>query len=93
MTSKKTIPVETLKDMVNDFLFNSPDDQKDARETLIMFFENVCKKTNNQTIHKYLNEINMLYSKEGTSVGILENAQPENQFNGTDHTRVQFQKE
>ena len=88
--SRKTIDIQTIKEMVNDFLLNSPDDDKPSRETMIMFFENVCKKTMNEPDFYYLSKEAMRKSESGTSFGIAFTPDGKYNFNNTDHTRVQF---
>lgn len=73
-----TVKVSEVKDLINDMLLNSMDDNKQGREALGTALEKLLMDTGNYEGFKYLNCLDMLRSTNGTSIGI--NLTQDNQF-------------
>lgn len=86
------IAVSEIKTRINNYLLNSPDSEKDSRETMIQFLETLLRDTNNYQGWDFLSKIDMQNSIDGLSIGI--NLMCANdiikQFENTDHTRVRY---
>ena len=89
---RKTIEVAVIQSRINSFLLNSPDSDKDSRETMIQFLETILLETGNYKGFSFLNSIDMSKSESGISVGInlIQSTNFELQFAFTDHTRVKY---
>lgn len=89
---RKTIEVDTIKAMVNDFLLNSEDLKKDARDTLATYLEVILMDTGNYRGYNYLSAKDMEQSRDGISVGIVGTPDDDvaRRFHNTDHTRVRY---
>lgn len=70
MKVRKTIEVSIIKNMVNDMLLNSSNDQKDTRESMGRMIESVLMATGNYKGFRYLTNKDMEYSDNGNSIGI-----------------------
>lgn len=98
---RKTIAVSNIKDKINSFLLNSPDSEKDSRESMIKVIEEILMDTDNYHGFDYLTKVDMIESEFGISVGmqLKHNNEmdydgfeydPVKRFNNTDHTRVKY---
>ncbi len=85
MKTRKTISVEMVRNIANDMLRNSPDQDKDFREGINTMLERILMETGNYRGFAYLTWEDMLTSFNGTSVGIDNGS-----FENTDHTRVRY---
>jgi len=85
---RKTIKIDDVKDRVNNILLHTMDVDKEARNTMAMFIENILIETGNYKGFKYLDQIDMLSSINGVSYGI--DPTTEDQFAVTDNTRVKY---
>ena len=83
---RKTISVEYIRNKVNFQLLNTPDDMKETRETLQILIETILCETGNYKGFRKLTPLDMVTSDFGITPGI--NADVDEPFKGTDHTRV-----
>lgn len=94
MAKRKTIKVDRVKELVNAYLQNSWDKNRDLRLGNAVVLEQILHETGNYNGFGYLTAQDMAKSELGNSVGI--NTTPENpaetlsyedKFAGTDDTR------
>ena len=98
MKTRKTITVESIKNRINSILLNSSDSDRSARNTMILFIENVLMETGNYKGFRYLVEEDMEKSEYGiipgrhfpTDVELTSQQLLIQQFANTDCTRVQY---
>jgi hypothetical protein len=83
---RKTIEVARIKEIVNDMILNSLDDDKSSREHMSLVLEAVLIETGNYSGFQYLSRHDMESSFNGTSYGINDDLT----FGGTDRTRVRY---
>jgi len=94
--SRKTIDVETVKQMANFKLLETADDMVEGRNAVIVMVEQVLHVTGNYRGFQYLNSNDMLGSGFGTSVGIQTDSTGQylpadaGRFEGVDRTRVRY---
>lgn len=73
-----TVKVSEVKELINNMLLNSTDDNIQGREALGVALESLLVNTGNYKGFDYLNRLDMLKSANGTTVGI--NLTKEGQF-------------
>lgn len=86
---RKTLKVDDLKQYVNDFLFHSANEVKEAREAMCVMLEEMLRKTENYNGFQYISRVEMQKSNRGSSFGI-ESETDGNKFVGTDRTRRRY---
>jgi len=69
--ARKTINVESIKKLVNDFLLNSADEKTVERRSYCAILEELLHQTGNYKGFNYLTGIDMETSEHGTTVGIV----------------------
>ncbi len=86
------IAVTEIKTRINNYLLNSPDSEKNSRETMIQFLEEILMNTDNYHGFQYLSKFDMNKSNSGISVGInlIESTDFDKQFINTDQSRVKY---
>lgn len=94
MAKRKTIKVNRVKELVNSYLLNSRDDNKDLRFGNAILLEQVLMETGNYNGFGYLNARDMKRSELGDSIGInttndkpAETLTHEERFENTDDSR------
>jgi len=87
---KKTIQVQELKEMLNEVLLNTLDDNQKGRDALLHFVEVILLKTRNYRGFRYLYEDDMEKSMLGTTVGMHSGKTGKDAFENTDYTRVRY---
>jgi len=85
-TPRKTIDINTVRKMANDYLRDSCDDAKEGRIAIMAFVENILLQSKQYKGYGYLTDVGMLKSLEGTTVGIRDYGK----FDNTDNTRISY---
>ena len=86
MRVKKTIKVEMIKAIGNEFLLNSGDDVREMREGIAVMISTILHKTGNYKGFAYLYSNDMQESENGTTIGINDDLT----FSNTDNTRIRY---
>ncbi len=94
MAKRKTIHVERVKELVNKYLLNSKDENKDIRFGNAILLEQILHETGNYRGFGYLNAQHMADSQLGSTIGVnttperpAETQTHEELFKGTDDSR------